>query len=113
MLFQYVQRACAELCHDLRSGLFPDAFDQTGTQVTQHALLCLRHDLAPLLHLELHAVFSVYPFTVQFQLHGIRHGDFIADSSETDQVIPIPSFIPRLFRDGCICGLHNDNAEFI
>ena len=113
VLFQYVQRICAELCHDLSGSFLPDPFDKAGTEIAQHAFLCPRYNLTPLLHLELHAVFPVDPFPFQFQLHGIRHGDLIAHSGETDQVVFIPSLIPCLFRDGSICGLHNDNAEFI
>ena len=113
VLFQYVQRICAELRHDLRSRLFPDAFDKAGAKIAQYAFLCFRYDLTPLLHLELHAVFPVYPFPFQFQLHGIRHGDLITHGGETDQVVFIPSLIPCLFRNGSIRSLNNDNAESV
>ena len=112
-ILQDVQGAHAEPSHNLGGGLLPDALYQPGTQVGQHPLLCLLHDLMALLHLELHAVFPVHPFPLQLQFHRIRHGDAVAHGREMDQVVPVPPFVPGLCRDGGVGCLYRHDAVLV
>lgn len=80
-------------------------------QIPLHTAFGPRDDLAPLLHLKLHTILALLPFAVQFQLHRIRAGQFIAGRHEADQMVSVPAGRTGLQRHLFVSSLHTDNAE--
>ena len=110
-LLQNVQRVLSKSGYDQRSGRRSDAFDKARCQIPLHTAFGPRDDLAPLLHLKLHTILALLPFAVQFQLHRIRAGQFIAGRHEADQMVSVPAGRTGLQRHLFVSSLHTDNAE--
>lgn len=86
-------------------------FVKARCQIPLHTAFGPRDDLAPLLHLKLHTILALLPFAVQFQLHRIRAGQFIAGRHEADQMVSVPAGRTGLQRHLFVSSLHTDNAE--
>ncbi len=82
MVFQHIERICAEPLDNASGRAFPDAFEQTRRKIAQKSFRCRRHKLVPVLHMELQAVLALFPVSLDLQLDGIRLRQSIADSGE-------------------------------
>ena len=111
LVLQNVQRVLAKSGDNQRGGCGSDAFDKTRCQITLHTAFGAGDDLAPLLHLKLHTILALLPFTIQFQLHRIRAGQFITSRHETDQMVSVPPGRTGLQRHLFVGSLHTNNAE--
>ena len=89
-----------------------DAFQQTGGQIAPDALNGGGHDLMPPIYLELAAILSLCPRSLQLHLNGIRLGQVIPDSGKPNQMVAKGIGTSGILRDHHVCGFQPQDAVF-
>ena len=96
-IFQYIQCVRAKPVYDQFGGSAADALDEPRGKIPLDPFAGLRYDLLTFRHMQLKAVFTLFPLAVQYHADLIGARQLIAHGGKMDHIVPMPVRAASLF----------------
>ena len=98
-ILQHMQCICAKPVYDQLGGLAANALDKPRGKIPLDPFAGLRYDLLTFRHMQLKAVFTLFPLAVQYHADLIGARQLIAHGGKMDHIVPMPVRAASLFWD--------------